>query len=83
VEAVHNIDNSGALKMYIALFYDGKNKLRQTPKASSLKALHQRISLFTGTQHPSSGLVQVVKTKHDGVEVLGSYVFTQTRLTRT
>ena len=69
--------------MYIALFYDGKHKLRQTPKASSLKALHQRISLFTGTQQPSSGLVQVVKTKHDGVEVLGPYVFTQTRLTRT
>ena len=69
--------------MYIALFYDQRNKLRQTPKASSVKALHQRISLFTGTQQPSSGLVQVVKTKHDGVEVLGSYVFTQTSLTRT
>jgi hypothetical protein len=48
--------------MYIALFYDQRNKLRQTPKAKSMKQLHQRVTLFDGSQTPSGGLVQVIKT---------------------
>ena len=66
--------------MYIALFYDQRNKLRQTPKAKSMKQLHQRVTLFDGSQTPSGGLVQVIKTHYDAVTPLGRYIVSANKL---
>lgn len=69
--------------MYIALFYDQRNKLRQTPKAKSMKELYHRVKLFDGKQSPSGDLVQVIETHYDAVTPLGRYVVSSTKLRKT
>lgn len=66
--------------MYIAIFYDEVNKLRQTPKAKNIKELHKNISLFQRKSRPSGGLVQVIETHLDSIQPLGRYVFNESRL---
>lgn len=66
--------------MYIAIFYDQVNKLRQTPKAKSMRELHRNISLFQRRSRPSGGLVQVIETHQDSIKPLGRYVYDESRL---